>query len=132
MTATAPDSVRLRPSLRERLKVSPFTGLLSLFIVMSCHALDTNRLADVIYRIEGGPHTKWPYGIRCHRHTPLVARRMCINTVNNSYATWLDRGRPGDFLDFLADRYCPPSCDPVGNKNWKRNIRKVLKCTPTP
>jgi hypothetical protein len=90
-------------------------------------AVDTNRLADAIYRIEGGPHTKWPYGIRCHRHTPLVARKLCIDTINNCYANWQIRKRPGDFLDFLADKYCPPSVDKQGNLNWKRNIRKVLK-----
>jgi hypothetical protein len=26
------------------------------------------------------------------------------------------------FIDSLADRYCPPSCDPVGNRNWKKNV----------
>lgn len=37
-----------------------------------------------------------------------------------------NRGRwdgNGDFIDFLADRYCPIECDPVGNKNWKRNVK---------
>ena len=97
-----------------------------------CYVLNTEQLADAIFKIEGGKATKWPYGIKCHRHTPLVARRMCIRTVDHSYVEWSKLGKPGDFLDFLADRYCPPSCDPVGNKNWKRNIRKVLKCTPTP
>ncbi len=27
-----------------------------------------------------------------------------------------------DFIDFLGDRYCPASVDPVGNKNWKKNV----------
>lgn len=27
----------------------------------------------------------------------------------------------------LADRYCPPSVDPAGNRNWKRNIHKLIK-----
>jgi len=26
------------------------------------------------------------------------------------------------FIESLADRYCPPSCDPVGNRNWKKNV----------
>jgi len=29
---------------------------------------------------------------------------------------------PG-FIEFLADRYCPSSIDPVGNINWKENVR---------
>jgi hypothetical protein len=27
-----------------------------------------------------------------------------------------------EFILSLADRYCPASCDPDGNKNWKRNV----------
>ncbi len=27
-----------------------------------------------------------------------------------------------DFISALADRYCPPSCDPAGNRNWKKNV----------
>lgn len=87
-----------------------------------------SRVADAIYRIEGGARTRWPYGIKCHRHTLGVARRMCITTVSNSYASWLVRGQSGDFLHHLADRYCPPSVDPVGNRNWKRNIFSL--CPP--
>jgi hypothetical protein len=26
------------------------------------------------------------------------------------------------FINSLGDRYCPASCDPAGNKNWKRNV----------
>lgn len=26
------------------------------------------------------------------------------------------------FIDSLGDRYCPASCDPVGNVNWKKNV----------
>lgn len=26
------------------------------------------------------------------------------------------------FILSLADRYCPASCDPDGNRNWKRNV----------
>lgn len=29
----------------------------------------------------------------------------------------------GDFIDFLAGRYCPAESDPVGHANWKRNVR---------
>jgi len=27
----------------------------------------------------------------------------------------------------LADKYCPRSADPIGNKNWKVNIRRLVK-----
>jgi len=28
-----------------------------------------------------------------------------------------------EFINSLADRYCPIECDPQGNKNWKKNVR---------
>jgi len=31
------------------------------------------------------------------------------------------------FLDYLADKYCPPSVDKQGNINWKKNIHKLVK-----
>jgi hypothetical protein len=27
------------------------------------------------------------------------------------------------FINSLADRYCPKFCDPIGNGNWKKNVR---------
>jgi hypothetical protein len=27
-----------------------------------------------------------------------------------------------DFINSLADRYCPKECDADGNKNWKKNV----------
>jgi len=33
-----------------------------------------------------------------------------------------DASVPG-FIEYLGDRYCPASCDPEGNRNWKRNVR---------
>jgi len=27
------------------------------------------------------------------------------------------------FINSLADRYCPKSCDFIGNRNWKKNVR---------
>lgn len=26
------------------------------------------------------------------------------------------------FIEFLAGRYCPAACDPVGHENWKKNV----------
>jgi hypothetical protein len=31
-------------------------------------------------------------------------------------------GGPGGFITYLADRYCPASTDPTGNKNWIHNV----------
>lgn len=86
------------------------------------------RIVDAIYIIEGGARARVPYGIlsvRVSGHDE--ARAICRRTVVNTYTRWAKAGRPGDFLDFLGNRYCPPSVDPKGNINWRNNIRKVLK-----
>jgi len=44
-------------------------------------------------------------------------------TIVKNRQRWIGARRPGDFIGFLADRYCPASADPEGNKNFKRNVR---------
>lgn len=86
-----------------------------------------NKIVDVIYRIEGGTGTKYPFGIKsveCRGYDEC--RRVCFNTVRNNWRRWQDAGRPGLYFDFLADRFCPKESDPVGNRNWKRNIKTIM------
>ena len=91
--------------------------------------VDAERLADAIYRAEGGAKAKKPYGIlsipvRDEAH----ARRICINTINNNVKRWEKAGRPGDYIEFLARRYAPvgASNDPNGlNHNWVRNVKAI-------
>jgi hypothetical protein len=109
--------------------MKPFWGVLAILlsvIAASGQALnqkEANRLADAIYRAEGGAKAKVPYGILSVKvRSKLQARKICLNTIQNTYRRWLESGKQADFVDFLADRYCPPS-DSEGNKNWKRNVR---------
>lgn len=90
---------------------------------------EANRLADAIYVAEGGPKAKVPYGILSIKvRDKTHARRICLNTIRNNYRRWTDGGKKGEFLDYLGDRYCPPSdCD--GNRNWKRNVRRILNAS---
>ena len=91
-------------------------------------AATDDQIANAIYKLEGGAKAKAPYGILSVKvSSPAQARRICLNTIANSRKRWLAAGRPGDELNYLADRYCPPSADPVGNRNWKRNIHKMTK-----
>lgn len=87
-----------------------------------------NKIADAIYIIEGGEKTKYPYGIKSidTGGNKEKARRICLNTIRNQYIRWQQYGKTNDYLDSLADRYCPPSVDKQGNINWKKNIRAVL------
>lgn len=88
-------------------------------------AARTHQLADAIYRAEGGARARVPYGIlSVPVRDAAEARRVCLNTIRNNHRRWIAAGARGEFIDFLADRYCPPSADPAGNRNWKRNVRR--------
>lgn len=91
-------------------------------------AATDDEIANAIYRLEGGARAKAPYGILSLKvSSPAMARRICLRTIANSRTRWLKAGRPGDELDFLADRYCPAASDPVGNRRWKINIHKLTQ-----
>jgi hypothetical protein len=83
------------------------------------------KIVDAIYRVEGGEKTKHPYGILSVKTSD--PRKVCLNTVKNNYIRWQKAGSKGDYLDYLADVYCPPSADPTGNKNWHKNIHALVK-----
>lgn len=88
---------------------------------------EADRIVDAIYRVEGGAKAKVPYGILSVRVSSVAdARRIAYNTVQNNHDRWLKAGKPGQFLHYLADRYCPPSADPKGNRNWKKNVVTFL------
>ena len=103
------------------------TLCLALLLALPASALDAERIADAIWRVEGGHRARVPYGILSVKVKDAAeARRVCLNTIRNNHRRWIAAGRPGEYLDFLADRYCPPSVDPVGNRNWKHNIKSLL------
>lgn len=87
-----------------------------------------SQVTDAIYLAEGGARAKKPFGILsvpCYDYE--TCRVIAYNTVRNNFKRWQAAGRPGEYLDFLADKYCPPSVDPQGNRNWKRNVRAILR-----
>jgi hypothetical protein len=93
--------------------------------------IDANRLNKIvkaIYIIEGGVKTKYPYGIRSidTKGDVLKAKRICENTVRNNFVRWRNAGSKGNYLDYLADVYCPQSTDRQGNINWHKNIHKIV------
>jgi hypothetical protein len=98
-------------------------AILMLGAVCASAAPDFNKLADAIYAAEGGAKTRHPYGVLT-KYRNTTPRQACINTCKHA---WKDYSGPeSGFIDFLADRYCPPSADPVGNRNWKKNVKKLL------
>lgn len=88
---------------------------------------EAERWADAIWRIEGGARARKPYGVlsvpvRDAREARAVVRR----SLHRRHDDWLAAGRPGYFVDYFADRWCPAATDPTGNARWKRNARKIL------
>ena len=84
--------------------------------------VDINKLADAIYKAEGGAKTRHPYGILKHYKTTMP-RQACINTIKHALRDWNGRG---DFISFLGSRYCPVGCsnDNGTNRYWISNVHK--------
>jgi len=102
---------------------------LATFLLFSCSALAASdeRICRAIFVLEGGARARVPYGIlSVPVRDAAHARRICLNTIKNNRARWIKAGQPGAFLDYLADKYCPLSADPIGNKNWKVNIKRLV------
>jgi hypothetical protein len=89
---------------------------------------DYERLADAIYKSEGGKKTSSPYGVQSVKVSgEEEARRVSINTARNNYQRWLKadkkwEGKPVTYIEFLSNRHTPPSTAPEGNRNWKYNV----------
>ena len=50
-----------------------------------------------------------------------------MHTIRNNHCRWQKAGQPGEFVDYLGNVYCPKSADPVGNGNWRRNVKAIMK-----
>lgn len=103
-------------------------AVLAACLSQACLDSGYQRITEAIYWVEGGAQAKKPYGVlSVPCNTKQECRKIAFNTVRNNHRRWLRAGRPGEFLNFLADRYCPPSVDKQGNINWKRNIKSILQ-----
>lgn len=87
--------------------------------------IDIPRLADAIYKAEGGSKTSHPYGILKHYKT-TTPRQACINTIKSNLKRYKASKSQEDFILFMSRSYCPigASNDPYGlNKHWVKNVR---------
>lgn len=93
------------------------------------NAVAFDRLANAIWFAEGAHMTTYPYGIVSVNvdGDPEKGREICLRTIRHAWKDWLNQGSRVEFIDFLADRYCPPSVDREGNRNWKRNVRYFME-----
>lgn len=99
--------------------------------------VQVKKIADAIFKAEGGYNTKYLYGIvsiPIKGNTQLAreayARRICINTIKHKFSDWNALGATGDYIDYLGSKYSPINSknDPQGlNRNWVKNVKSILK-----
>jgi hypothetical protein len=89
-----------------------------------------NKLANAIYRAEGGAKARVPYGILAVRVSGAPeARQVCLRTIRHVWARWQQQGATarGEFIPFLAGIYCPAAAGPAGNRAWTRNVEFFMR-----
>ena len=107
-------------------KLLAATFLIILAAIKCSAEINVERMADAIYRAEGGDKARVPYGVLSVKvKDKAEARRVCINSIRNNIKRWEKAGKPSTFIDFMADRWCPVASDPVGNRNWKKNVKAI-------
>lgn len=82
------------------------------------------KMADAIYIAEGGAKTSHPYGVKSVKTSD--PRAVTLTSIDNNWKRWQAAGSPGSFIQFMANRWCPLASDPVGNKNWVKNVSAYL------
>lgn len=83
------------------------------------------KLADSIYKAEGGAKTRHSYGI-LKRYKTTTPRQACINTIKSGLRRYKDYKGKDDYITFLSRTYCPIGAknDPTGlNVNWVKNVK---------
>ena len=105
-------------------------GLISTAFAMETY-IDQERLVEAIGKAENS--VKYPYGIKSiNTHgDKVLARKICLNTVNNNLARWQwarQQGDTRDFIEFLGARFCPVNSpdDNGTNQFWVKNVRHFL------
>lgn len=102
--------------------LSVFLGVIPSKASQDTHP-DWETLADAIYQAEDSQ--AHPYGIMV-KYKTTTPRQACINTCKHKWLDWLEAGKPGSYMEYLASKYAPigASNDPTGlNKNWLPNVR---------
>jgi len=89
---------------------------------------EVSRYANAIWYAEGGSWTRFPYGIKSvYCPNRAYARQVCIRTIQHWWTNWQLAGKPGDFVKYLADTYCPKADDPEGHEHWIKNVHFFYK-----
>lgn len=108
--------------------------ILAVIFTKSCYAeageIDNNKLANAIYKAEGGSKATWLYGIRSVKYkNKAEAHQICLNTIRNQRRRHSKHDCGKTYLVCLRDRYCPLQAknDPLGlNSHWLKNVKYFL------
>ena len=125
----------MRQAFLDCMKPALIAIAFSLLFASLCHAevYDSEEIANAIYRAEGGSKTEHPYGIlsvKCKGKEEC--RKICLNTIENTFTRWQAEGSSVDFLSYLANRYCPTigpkltKSERKLNKFWLKNVKFYL------
>ena len=85
------------------------------------------KIADSIYKAEGGAKAKVPYGILSVKTND--PRKICINTIRNHRIRHKKHKCNLDFISCLGNRYVPVNCgnDNGTNRFWIKNVKFFLE-----
>ena len=119
--------------LMKRIKavlIALFIGIIAFSSpVYAYEVIDQEKLVEAIGRAENS--VKYPYGIKSiNTHgDKALARKICLNTINNNLARWQwarQNGDNRDFIEFLGARFCPVNSpdDNGTNQFWVKNVKK--------
>lgn len=109
------------------------------------------KMANIVYKQEGGIKTKYPYGIMIRdksgnikKYSEPEARKIAIRTIKRLLNLWDNYSEKGkretDFVSYVAETWCPPRSldkftkpgdprhrtDPTGYNNWIAGVNKML------
>ena len=121
-------------SLQSRLKSFSKMAFAALWMASSASASEfphdeAQRIANAIWRAEGGLHAATPYGVRGatnHAHARATVLRI-ISERWQSYEVMLERGTArSSFIEFVGERYAPPHAHHL-NRNWARNVAAIYR-----
>lgn len=98
---------------------------------------ERTRIADAIWWSEGAWKASRPYGwLTKERLAPKQARAAVLRWLDAKkstfvgprvWATGCQVTVSPDWIKVLADAYCPPSTDRIGNARWKKNVSFFIR-----
>lgn len=89
----------------------------------------TRLLLAIRAQENGGEGREWGV-LSVPAATCEAQARVCARSIINNNERWYHAGMPGEFVEFMGERWAPTGAenDPKGlNKNWAPNVRAFMK-----